>query len=137
MLNLNITGKRYIGLSEDVGSRLQQHNNGESKWTARHRPWRRPANTDGKTKQYTKHACLAFGKPKMAQRPLPRTLKHSLSATKMLIRKRADNLKGLDTRDQDAFWILIYQIWPEADLRRQGQDFLADLKRNGFQFCRI
>jgi len=35
----NPTGKRYIGLSEDVDTRLRQHNNGESKWTAKHRPW--------------------------------------------------------------------------------------------------
>ena len=36
----NSVGKRYIGLSEDVSRRLVQHNNGESKWTAKHRPWK-------------------------------------------------------------------------------------------------
>ena len=35
----NEAGRRYIGLSADVGQRLVQHNNGESKWTAKHRPW--------------------------------------------------------------------------------------------------
>ena len=36
----NPAGKHYIGLSEDVSARLLQHNNGESKWTAKHRPWK-------------------------------------------------------------------------------------------------
>ena len=35
----NKTGKRYIGLSENVDARLIQHNNGESKWTAKYPPW--------------------------------------------------------------------------------------------------
>ena len=36
---INEGGKRYIGLSEGVDRRLKQHNNGESKWTAKYRPW--------------------------------------------------------------------------------------------------
>ena len=35
----NEQGRRYIGLSADVASRLAQHNAGESKWTAKHGPW--------------------------------------------------------------------------------------------------
>ena len=35
----NQSSKFYIGLSEDVAKRLAQHNAGESKWTAKHRPW--------------------------------------------------------------------------------------------------
>ena len=35
----NEQGKRYIGLSEDVTTRLAQHNSGESKWTAKNGPW--------------------------------------------------------------------------------------------------
>ncbi len=35
----NAAGRRYIGLSEDPQSRLEQHNRGESRWTAGHRPW--------------------------------------------------------------------------------------------------
>jgi len=31
--------KFYIGISEDVDSRLIQHNAGLSTWTARYRPW--------------------------------------------------------------------------------------------------
>ncbi|MBC2601740.1 GIY-YIG nuclease family protein [Puniceicoccus vermicola] len=36
----NAKERRYIGLSEDVDHRLGQHNNGESKWTAKHGPWK-------------------------------------------------------------------------------------------------
>ncbi len=35
----NDSGKRYFGLSSDVVLRLAQHNAGESKWTAKYRPW--------------------------------------------------------------------------------------------------
>jgi len=35
----NASGRRYIGLSEDVFHRLGQHNAGESKWTAKYGPW--------------------------------------------------------------------------------------------------
>ncbi len=35
----NLEGRRYIGLTEDVANRLRQHNEGVSKWTAKHRPW--------------------------------------------------------------------------------------------------
>ena len=35
----NATGKLYIGLSENVQSRLQQHNQGVSKWTRHRGPW--------------------------------------------------------------------------------------------------
>jgi putative endonuclease len=35
----NIAGKFYIGLSENVQIRLQQHNQGISKWTRHRGPW--------------------------------------------------------------------------------------------------
>ena len=35
----NAVGRHYIGLSESVGTRLDQHNNGESKWTKGKGPW--------------------------------------------------------------------------------------------------
>ena len=35
----NPSGRHYIGLTEDVSNRLTQHNAGESKWTAKFRPW--------------------------------------------------------------------------------------------------
>ena len=37
----NPAGRHYIGLSENVAKRLTQHNMGESKWTAKHDPWKR------------------------------------------------------------------------------------------------
>ena len=36
----NPSGRHYIGLSENVALRLTQHNAGESKWTAKHGPWK-------------------------------------------------------------------------------------------------
>jgi putative endonuclease len=36
----NPSGKLYIGLSEDVSTRLQQHNEGISKWTKGKGPWK-------------------------------------------------------------------------------------------------
>ena len=35
----NVAGKFYIGLSENVQARLQQHNQGISKWTRYRGPW--------------------------------------------------------------------------------------------------
>ncbi len=35
----NPDGRFYIGLSEDIANRLDQHNAGLSKWTAKFRPW--------------------------------------------------------------------------------------------------
>ncbi len=31
--------RSYIGISSDPVKRLEQHNRGESTWTAKHRPW--------------------------------------------------------------------------------------------------
>jgi len=35
----NTTGKFYIGLSENVAKRLEQHSQGVSKWTRHRGPW--------------------------------------------------------------------------------------------------
>jgi len=35
----NPQGRHYIGVSENTGVRLAQHNSGGSKWTAKYRPW--------------------------------------------------------------------------------------------------
>jgi putative endonuclease len=35
----NSEGKFYIGLSNDVARRVQQHNTGESRWTKARGPW--------------------------------------------------------------------------------------------------
>jgi len=67
----------------------------------------------------------------------PIATRKSLGKVRAAVTKRADNLKGLDPREQDAFWPLIYQIWSEADLRGNGQDLLADLKKANFAFVRF
>ena len=36
----NPEGKKYIGLSEDVGRRLADHNSGRSRWTRNFGPWK-------------------------------------------------------------------------------------------------
>ncbi len=36
----NPAGKYYIGLTNDVARRLEQHNSGQSKWTKKHGPWK-------------------------------------------------------------------------------------------------
>jgi putative endonuclease len=38
-LIINEGGRRYIGLSENVARRLDEHNAGRSKWTAKFGPW--------------------------------------------------------------------------------------------------
>jgi predicted GIY-YIG superfamily endonuclease len=35
----NLQGRHYIGLTGNVVRRLDQHNAGASKWTAKHGPW--------------------------------------------------------------------------------------------------
>ena len=35
----NSEGRFYVGLTENIQTRLAQHNAGESKWTAKYRPW--------------------------------------------------------------------------------------------------
>lgn len=62
-----------------------------------------------------------------------RKLKNLVQAVKT----RANNLKGLLSREQDPFWLLIYQVWSEADLRGNGQELLANLKAGSFSFMRF
>jgi putative endonuclease len=35
----NANGRWYVGVSENISLRVNQHNAGESKWTAKYRPW--------------------------------------------------------------------------------------------------
>lgn len=50
------------------------------------------------------------------------------------IKTRANNLKGLDSREQDAFWLLIYQVWSVGELKGNGHDLLGELKLKKFNF---
>jgi len=36
----NPAGRRYIGYTENLSRRLEQHTAGASTWTAKHRPWK-------------------------------------------------------------------------------------------------
>jgi hypothetical protein len=61
----------------------------------------------------------------------------NLSKVKGWLRTRANNLKSQEKQDHDAQWLLIYTIWSESDLRGNGQNFLADLKRQNFEFTKF
>lgn len=60
--------------------------------------------------------------------------KYDLTDIQKAIRKKTNDLKNLEKRDMDAFWLLIYQVWSVSELRGNGQSFLADLKESGFSF---
>ena len=49
------------------------------------------------------------------------------------IRRRANKLRGGELRDQDRYWLLIYQVWSTRVLAGEGQTFLADLKSKGME----
>lgn len=53
------------------------------------------------------------------------------------IAKRATEIKKLDTREKDRNWLLIYQLWSEAELKGNGQGFLSTLKKAEFSFLNI
>ena len=53
------------------------------------------------------------------------------------IRRRANRLRGGELRDQDRYWLLIYQVWSTRVLAGEGQRFLADLKSKGMEFVRF
>ena len=60
--------------------------------------------------------------------------RYGVTSIRDAIQKRADRLKGMETREMDRFWLLIYQSWCEKTLNDEGQKFLAELKRNHFDF---
>ena len=53
------------------------------------------------------------------------------------IQHRANKLRGGEKRDQDRYWLLIYQVWSASVLFGEGQKFLAELKRKGMEFVRF
>ncbi len=60
--------------------------------------------------------------------------KHGLKKVQAAIKKRASLLKKEDARERDRHWLLIYQTWSVAELKGNGQGFLAKLKGKGFEF---
>ena len=53
-----------------------------------------------------------------------------------MIIDRANELRGLEMREKDRYWLLIYQVWCEKTLECEDQPFLAELKRRGLSFVR-
>ena len=62
---------------------------------------------------------------------------HKIGRIRDALRRRADKLKSAEIREQDRFWLLIYQLWRDTTLESEGQSFLAELKRSRFQFVRL
>ena len=60
--------------------------------------------------------------------------RHKIKNIREKIRREANKLKGMETREQDRYWLLIYQLWREKTLNNEGQSFLAKLKRKKFEF---
>ncbi len=60
--------------------------------------------------------------------------KQGLKKVQAAIKKRTALLKADDGRERDRHWLLIYQTWSIAELKGNGQGFLAKLKGKGFEF---
>lgn len=58
----------------------------------------------------------------------------ALKDVQKAIRNKTDALKGDDARAIDRQWLLIYQVWSITELKKQKQEFLADLKTKGIEF---
>ena len=64
-------------------------------------------------------------------------IRHRMKNVRDGIRRRTDKLKGLERRESDRYWLLVYQVWRERTLRGNGQEFLAQLKRRRFTFLNL
>lgn len=64
-------------------------------------------------------------------------IRHGIKSIRDRIRRRTDKLKGLQRRESDRYWLLIYQVWQERTLRANSQEFLAQLKRRKFVFLNL
>ena len=63
--------------------------------------------------------------------------RHKIRNIQEAIRSRAERLRGLETRETDRYWLLIYQLWRSKTLSQERQGFLAELKANRFSFLRF
>lgn len=63
--------------------------------------------------------------------------KNKNTRTLRLIKNRALLLIQEERRVQDRQWLLIYEVWTEAQLRSGNHEFLADLKAKNFKFFRM
>ncbi len=63
--------------------------------------------------------------------------RHRMTRIRNRVRRGTDRIKELGRREGDRQWLLVYQVWREKTLREQGQEFLADLKKQRFAFLRL
>lgn len=63
--------------------------------------------------------------------------KYNFDMVKKAVVEHAAQLKKCERREIDKQWLLIYQVWTESDLKGNKQDFLAELKKSGFQFLSL
>jgi hypothetical protein len=60
--------------------------------------------------------------------------KNNRSNLQIAVQKLSDELKTKGKREQDKYWLLIYQTWTVDDLTGNGQPFLSKLKASNFNF---
>jgi hypothetical protein len=53
------------------------------------------------------------------------------------INTHTNKLKGSEMRELDRFWLLVYQVFTEQELRTEKQDLLANLKSKKFEFVKF
>jgi len=58
----------------------------------------------------------------------------NLSAEIQVIEQKARALLQSNKREQDQYWLLIYQVCTKAEMQAGGQNYLAKLKDDGFDF---
>lgn len=63
--------------------------------------------------------------------------RNALRRIQSALRRRVNRLKGMERREQDRFWLLIYEMWNQTTLQGNGQAFLAELKQHRFQFIDV
>ena len=63
-------------------------------------------------------------------------LRHNLANIITKIEEKALSLQLLEQREQDRFWLLLYQVYTAEQLIACGQDFLGKLKIAGFSFIK-
>lgn len=61
----------------------------------------------------------------------------SIDSVKERLERIARSLKDFPRRDQDRFWLFIYQTCTKSELQSFGQHFLANLKGSDFKFIKI
>lgn len=58
---------------------------------------------------------------------------NKLQSIESKIKRKIHDLKFKEKREQDKNWLLIYEVWEEKDLEKNGK-FLSELKKKNFNF---